>query len=141
MTLPAHILLVEDNEADADLTRETLRAGRTSPRVVAVTDGQEARAYLLREPPYADAPRPDLILLDLNLPGLDGCQLLDELRGWAELRTIPVVILSSSDSERDIARSYEFGANCYLTKPMGLEAYRSVVRAVEEFWLNVAKLP
>lgn len=141
MTLPARILLVEDNEADAELTCETLRAGRAAPQVEAVGDGQEARAYLLREPPYGDAPRPDLILLDLNLPGLDGCSLLRELRGQDALRSIPVVVLSSSDSERDIARSYELGANCYLTKPMGLDAYQSVVRAVEEFWLNFAKLP
>lgn len=141
MTTPIRVLLVEDNEADAYLTRETLEAGKLFVDIATATDGREARAYLLREAPYHDAPRPDLILLDLNLPGMDGTQLIEEIRRHEPLRAIPVVVLTSSDAERDIVMSYQLGANCYVTKPVGLEAFEEIVRAVENFWLTVVKLP
>lgn len=135
------LLLVEDNPGDADLTKETLEAGRVPFDVSVLVDGAEAIAYLRREPPYQHAPRPDLILLDLNLPKLDGRAVLAEVKQRADLRSIPVVVLTSSDAEHDIDRSYALGANCYLTKPVGLAAFQAAVRAVEEFWFSVVKLP
>jgi CheY-like chemotaxis protein len=141
MTTPIRVLLVEDNEADAYLTRETLEASKLRLEIAIASDGVEAIDYLLRRPPFADVVLPDLILLDLNLPRLDGRQVLEELRRHDALRTIPVVILTSSDAERDIAQSYELGANCYVTKPVGLDAFQSIVRAVEDFWFSVVKLP
>ncbi|MFA5963329.1 MAG: response regulator [Sphingomonas sp.] len=141
MTTPIRVLLVEDNEADAYLTRETLESGKLHVEIAIASDGVEACDYLLRRPPYGDIALPDLILLDLNLPRLDGRQVLEELRRHEKLGTIPVVILTSSDAERDIAQSYELGANCYVTKPVGLDAFQSIVRAVEDFWFTVVKLP
>jgi two-component system, chemotaxis family, response regulator Rcp1 len=141
MTTAIRVLLVEDNEADAYLTRETLEASKLRVEIAIASDGVEAIDYLLRRPPFADIVLPDLILLDLNLPRLDGRQVLEELRQHEALRTIPVVILTSSDAERDIAQSYQLGANCYVTKPVGLDAFQSIVRAVEGFWFTVVKLP
>ncbi len=141
MTTPIRILLVEDNEADAYLTRETLETGKLRVEITIASDGVEACDYLLRRPPFANIVLPDFILLDLNLPRLDGRQVLKELRQHEGLRTIPVVILTSSDAERDIAQSYELGANCYVTKPVGLDAFQSIVRAVEDFWFTIVKLP
>lgn len=138
---PVHVLLVEDNPGDADLTKETLEDGRVPFDVAVVVDGAEAIAYLRRQPPYQAAPRPDLILLDLNLPKLDGRAVLTEVKQHADLCTIPVVVLTSSDAERDIDRSYQLGANCYVTKPVGLAAFQATVRAVEDFWFSVVKLP
>lgn len=141
MTTPIRVLLVEDNEADAYLTRETLESSKLRVEIAIASDGVEACDYLLRRQPYVDVVLPDLILLDLNLPRLDGRQVLEELQRHETLRTIPVVILTSSDAERDIAQSYELGANCYVTKPVGLDAFQSIVRAVEDFWFTVVKLP
>lgn len=141
MTTPIRVLLVEDNEADAYLTRETLEASKLRVEIAIASDGVEACDYLMRRPPFADIVLPDLILLDLNLPRLDGRQVLEELRRHDALRTIPVVILTSSDAERDIVQSYELGANCYVTKPVGLDAFQAIVRAVEDFWFTVVKLP
>lgn len=141
MTTPIRVLLVEDNEADAFLTRETLESSKLMLDIATVADGHAARAYLLREPPYSDAPRPDLMLLDLNLPGMDGIQLLGEIRNDDRIKAMPIVILTSSDAERDIVMSYKLGANCYVTKPVGLDAFQSIVRSVEDFWLTVVKLP
>ncbi|HET9931899.1 MAG TPA: response regulator [Polyangiaceae bacterium] len=138
---PLRVLLVEDNPADAELTRDTLESGKVVIDIEVVVDGAQALAYLRREPPYADAPLPDLVLLDLNLPKLSGREVLAEMRKQPALRALPVVVLTSSDAEQDILRSYELGANCYVTKPVGLEAFQSIVRAVESFWFTVVKLP
>ncbi|MBO9499045.1 MAG: response regulator [Novosphingobium sp.] len=141
MTTPIRVLQVEDNEADAFLTRETMERSKLTVDFTTVIDGDAARAYLLREPPYEEAPRPDLLLLDLNLPGMNGQQLLKEIRQHDHLKTLPVVVLTSSDAERDILMSYELGANCYVTKPVGLEAFEKIVRSIECFWFTVVRLP
>lgn len=138
---PIDVLLVEDNRADVDLTRETLAAGRLRIALSVVSDGEEAIRFLRRLDQYALVPRPDLILLDLNLPKMDGREVLLEIKGDASLRRIPVVVLTSSDAEVDIIRSYDFGANCYVTKPSGLQAFQQIVRTLEDFWFTVVKLP
>ena len=135
------ILLVEDNPADVDLTRETLEFAKIRNRLHAVSDGVEALAFLRREPPHEDAVRPDLILLDLNLPRMDGREVLQALKGDASLRSIPVVVLTSSDAEKDVLKSYDLGANCYITKPVDLDQFADVVRSIEDFWFVVVKLP
>lgn len=141
MSTPIHLLIVEDNEADAFLTKETLESERLMFDITIAKDGVEALDYLTRKPPFEDARKPDLILLDLNLPRLDGRGVLQEMRLSEDLRRIPVVILTSSDAEADIVRSYELGANCYVTKPVGLQAFQSIVRCVENFWFTVVRLP
>ena len=141
MTQPIHVLLVEDNPGDADLTRETLATSKIRIHISVVVDGTEAIAFLLRQPPFAQAPTPDLILLDLNLPRMGGREVLAEIKSHPALRSIPVVVLTSSDAEQDIAGSYQLGANCYVTKPVGLDAFQSIVRSVEGFWFTVVKLP
>lgn len=141
MIEPIQILLVEDNEADAFLTKETLESQRVHVNVTVLSDGVTACDYLLRRPPYEQARLPDLVLLDLNLPGLDGRGVLREIREHAELRRVPVVILTSSDAESDVIKSYELGANCYVTKPVGLQAFQTIVRSVENFWFTIVKLP
>lgn len=141
MTAAIHLLIVEDNEADAFLTKETLESDRMTFDIAMVKDGVEALDYLNRRPPFEEVRRPDLVLLDLNLPRLDGRGVLREMRLSEDLRRIPVVILTSSDAEADIVRSYELGANCYVTKPVGLQAFQSIVRCVENFWFTVVKLP
>jgi two-component system, chemotaxis family, response regulator Rcp1 len=138
---PIEILLIEDNPGDARLTEEALREGRVSNRLSHVIDGVEAMAFVRREPPFADAPRPDLILLDLNLPRKDGREVLAELKADPRLRLIPVVVLTTSEAEQDILRTYELHGNCYITKPVDLEKFLHIVRAVENFWLAVVKLP
>jgi len=135
------ILLVEDNPADVDLTQETLAYAKIRNRLHVVTDGEEALAFLRREGRYAQAIRPDLILLDLNLPRKDGREVLEELKADADLRSIPVVVLTSSDAEKDVVRSYDLGANCYVTKPVDLDQFANVVRTIEDFWFIVVKLP
>ncbi|ACY17135.1 response regulator [Haliangium ochraceum] len=135
------ILLVEDNPADVDLTQETLSYAKIRNRLQVVHDGEQALAYLRREGEYAEAVRPDLILLDLNLPRKDGREVLAELKADPDLRTIPVVVLTSSDTERDVVRSYDLGANCYVTKPVDLDQFADVVRTIEDFWFVVVKLP
>jgi CheY-like chemotaxis protein len=136
-----HVLLVEDNPGDADLTKETLEASKLHLDITVVIDGVEAIAYLLRKPPYTDVECPDLVLLDLNLPKMGGQEVLAEIRQHPSLRSLPVVVLTSSDAEQDIVQSYKLGANCYVTKPVGLKAFQAIVQSVENFWFTVVKLP
>jgi two-component system, chemotaxis family, response regulator Rcp1 len=135
-----HVLLVEDNPADADLTSETLMEGR-GIEVSVAKDGVEALEMLDKGGDWSEPDRPTLILLDLNLPRKDGRQVLAVLKNHDQLRRIPVVILSSSESEKDITSCYELGANCYITKPVDLHSFRATVRSVEQFWLVSARLP
>ncbi len=141
MSAPVEILLVEDNPADVRLTREALRRGRIANRLHVVDDGDKAIAFLRREEPYADAPRPGLVLLDLNLPGLDGRDVLAEVKSDPALRRIPIIVLTTSSAERDIAASYDLGANCFVSKPVALPEFLDVVRSFEGFWLTVVSLP
>lgn len=138
---PAEILLVEDNPADVRLTREALREGKLHNNLHVATDGVDAMAFLRREGPHADAVRPDLILLDLNLPKKDGREVLEDIKADASLRTIPVVILTSSEAEQDILRAYDLHANCYVTKPVDLDQFIHVVKTIEQFWFAIVKLP
>ncbi|OGI47259.1 MAG: response regulator [Candidatus Muproteobacteria bacterium RBG_16_65_34] len=138
---PIEILLVEDNPGDVRLTREALKDGKVLNRLNVVTDGVEAMEYLRRQGQYAAAPRPDVILLDLNLPRKDGREVLAELKVDPELKRIPVVVLTTSDAEKDVLKAYDLHANCYITKPMDLMQFTTVVRAAEDFWLTIVKLP
>ncbi|MBV8890092.1 MAG: response regulator [Alphaproteobacteria bacterium] len=140
-TRALEILLVEDNPGDARLTREALREGKILNRLHHVRDGVEALAFLRREGPFCGVPRPDLILLDLNLPRKDGREVLREVKEDAELRLIPVVVLTTSEAEQDILKSYELHANCYIAKPVDLEKFIVIVRAIESFWLVLVTLP
>jgi two-component system, chemotaxis family, response regulator Rcp1 len=135
------ILLVEDNPGDARLAQEALKEGRMTSRLKVVVDGVEAMAFLRREGQYVGSPRPNLILLDLNLPRKDGRQVLAELKADEDLRRIPVVVLTTSQAEQDILRSYDLHANCYITKPVDLDRFISVVRSIEEYWCSVVTLP
>jgi len=141
MTKPIQVLLVEDNPADADLMCEAIASGKLHLEIESVRDGVEALRYLRGEGLYEDAPRPDLILLDLNLPKMDGRQVLAAIKADADLRGIPVVVLTSSTAERDIVQSYNLGANCYVIKPADLQAFQTIVKDVENFWFTVVKLP
>jgi CheY-like chemotaxis protein len=138
---PVEILLVEDSPSDADLTEEALSDGKVLNHLHWVEDGVEALAFLRRQGKYTKAPRPDLILLDLNLPKKDGREVLAQIKADPSLKLIPVVILSTSAAERDILKTYELNANCYVTKPIDLEQFISVVKLIEEFWLALVKLP
>ena len=138
---PVEILLVEDSPGDVRLTKEALKEGKILNHLHVVGDGVEALAFLRQEGSYAGAPRPDLILLDLNLPRKDGREVLESIKEDPDLRRIPVVILTTSSAERDVLQSYDLHANCYVTKPVDLEQFISVVRSVEDFWLTVVKLP
>ena len=138
---PLQILLVEDNPGDVRLTREVMKEGKVSNNLNVVGDGVEALAFLRREGAYVNAPRPDLILLDLNLPRKDGREVLLEIKEEPCLRRIPVVVLTTSEAEQDILRSYDLHANCYITKPVDLEHFIRVVEAIEDFWLTIARLP
>jgi CheY-like chemotaxis protein len=138
---PAEILLVEDNPGDARLTMEALREGRVRNNLYHVKDGVEAMAFLKREEPFADAPMPDLILLDLNMPRKDGRDVLSEIRQDRRLELIPVVVLTTSEAEQDIVKSYKLHANCYVTKPVDLEKFLGIIRTIEDFWLTVVALP
>jgi len=135
------ILLVEDNPADVDLTRETFREAKILNRLYVARDGVEALGFLRREGEHAAAPRPDLILMDLNMPRMDGRELLGHIKEDRDLRRIPVVILTTSKAEADILRSYNLHANCYITKPVDLDQFSAVARAIEDFWLTLVKLP
>ena len=139
-TTPVEILLVEDNPGDVRLTVEALREGKVLNHLHVSRDGVEALAFLRREDPYVDAPRPDLILLDLNLPRKDGREVLAEIKADRHLRHIPVVVLTTSQAEQDIAHSYELNANCYVAKPVDLDQFIHVVRSIEDFWLTVVTL-
>ena len=138
---PIEILLVEDNAADVRLTREALREGKVSNNLHVARDGVEAMEYLRRRGPFANATRPDLVLLDLNLPRKDGREVLSEVKGDPDLKTIPIVVLTTSSAEADILRSYSLHANCYITKPVDLEQFVQVVKSIDDFWLTVVKLP
>ncbi len=141
MTHPVEILLVEDNPGDVCLTLEALEDFEIRSRVSVVDDGEKALSYLRRRGPYALAHRPDLILLDLNLPRRDGREVLAEIKQDPDLRRIPVVILTSSEADEDVLRCYDSHANCYVSKPVSLRGYTSVVKAVEEFWCRTARIP
>ena len=141
MSSAFRVLLVEDNPGDADLTREALEEGKLMVDISVAVDGVQAIDFLLRRPPYETALLPDLILLDLNLPKMGGREVLAEIKKHPALRVIPVVVLTSSDSESDIVKSYELGANCYVTKPVGLQAFQTIVQHVENFWFTVVRLP
>ncbi|WP_192257433.1 response regulator [Mesorhizobium silamurunense] len=138
---PINILLVEDNPGDARLTIEALRDAKVRNELNVAQDGVEAMAILRREGQYADAPRPDLILLDLNLPRMDGRQVLAEIKEDENLRRIPVAVLTTSQAERDIIASYNLHANCYITKPVDLDEFVRVVQGIEYFWLSIVRLP
>jgi CheY-like chemotaxis protein len=138
---PIEILLVEDNPDDADLTVDALREGRLRNRITVIDNGVDAIAYLRREEKYQTALRPDLILLDLNLPRKNGREVLAEVKQDPDLRRIPVIIMTSSDDEKDILAAYNLYVNCYVTKPVDLDQFISVVKTIEHFWLSVVKLP
>ena len=139
---PFHILLVEDNPADADLIREALdEPGHPIHQLAVATDGDEAMRFLRREGSYASAFEPDLMLLDLNLPKKDGREVLTEVRADPELTHLPVIILTSSEAERDLTFSYRLHANCFVSKPLDLDGFFAVLRALTQFWLSTAKLP
>jgi CheY-like chemotaxis protein len=138
---PIDILLVEDNPGDVRLTIEGLKEGKILNNLSVVSNGVEAMAFLRREGGYANAPRPDLILLDLNLPRKDGREVLVEIKNDNNLKRIPVVILTSSEAEQDIVKSYNLHANCYITKPVELDQFIGVIKNIEQFWLTVVKLP
>ncbi len=138
---PVELLLVEDNPGDVRLTAEALQEGKVWNRLSVASDGVEALAFLRRLDTFAAAPRPDVILLDLNLPKKDGREVLAEIKANEELRTIPVVILTTSKAEEDILKTYNLHANCYISKPVDLEQFLGVVKAIEDFWLCVVKLP
>ena len=135
------ILLVEDNPGDVFLTQEAFKEGRFAHRLSVVEDGEEAIRFLRQNGNYDGAPRPDLILLDLNLPKKDGRELLAEIKEDPGLRHIPVVVLTTSDAQQDISRAYKLHANCYLTKPIQMDDFLQKVRSIEDFWLTVVRLP
>lgn len=135
-----HVLLVEDNPGDAELTRQALASSRISIDLAVVDDGEKALRYLRREGGYAAAARPDLLLLDLNLPKLSGEEVLRELKADPEFRSLPVVILTSSEAENEISRCYAEGANCYVVKPVEFSSFMDVVSSIERFWFSVARL-
>lgn len=138
---PIEILLVEDSPADVRLTREALRDGKVLNHISTVPDGIEAMAYLRREGTYHDAIRPDLILLDLNMPRMDGREVLEQIKQDPDLKRIPVVILTTSQAEEDILKSYNLHANCYISKPVDLDQFIAVVKSIEDFWLTIVHLP
>jgi CheY-like chemotaxis protein len=135
------ILLIEDNAGDARLAREALREAKVHNNLSWVTDGVEALAFLRREGQHAQAPRPDLILLDLNLPRKDGREVLAEVKADPQFRRIPVVILTTSQAEEDILKAYHLNANCYISKPVDLDQFMKVIKTIKDFWLTIVKLP
>lgn len=138
---PAEVLLVEDNPADIRLTREAMKEGHMLNHLHVVTDGEQALQFLTRQPPYEDAPRPDLVLLDLNLPKKSGREVLAEIKQDPNLMSIPIVVLTTSRADEDVASTYELRANCFITKPMDLDKFIHVVQQIESFWLSVVRLP
>jgi CheY-like chemotaxis protein len=138
---PIDVLLVEDDRGDTLMIKEAFADNKVRNRLNCVADGVEALAFLRREGEYADAPRPDLVLLDLNLPRKDGREVLQEIKSDPELRTIPVVVLTTSEAEEDILRSYELHANAYVTKPVDFDRFIEVVRQIDEFFVEVVRLP
>jgi two-component system, chemotaxis family, response regulator Rcp1 len=138
---PIEVLLVEDSPGDVRLTKEAFKDAKVHINLHVASDGAKAMAFLKREGEHSNAPRPDLILLDLNLPRKDGREVLAEIKESPTLKSIPVVVLTTSSSEADILRSYQLHANCYITKPVGLEGFLTVVKSIDSFWLSVVKLP
>ena len=138
---PIEILLVEDNPADVRLTQEALKEGKVRNNLYVARDGVEALEYLLRVGKFADAVRPDLVLLDLNLPRKDGREVLSVIKADADLKAIPVVVLTTSSAEADIMKSYKLHANCYITKPVDLAQVVKVIKSIDDFWLTVVRLP
>jgi chemotaxis family two-component system response regulator Rcp1 len=135
------LLLVENNPSDVYLMQEAFRSSRSGSRMHVVEDGSQALAFLRREPPFASAPRPDLVLLDLNLPRQDGLSVLEEMKADPELRKIPVIVLTTSTAEADVDRCYELNANCYIAKPVDFEEFERVIREIDSFWLHCVTLP
>ncbi|RPI92196.1 MAG: response regulator [Chloroflexi bacterium] len=140
-TRPIEVLLVEDNPGDVRLTKEALRDAKVNNNINFVPDGMEAMAFLKKEVPYTSSIRPDLILLDLNLPRMNGFEVLDLIKEDDDLKRIPVVVLTTSQAEQDIVRSYNLHANAYVTKPVDLDQFMTVVKGIEDFWLEIVKLP
>ena len=141
MGRPIDILLVEDNPGDVRLTVEALKEGKVNNKLHVANDGMEAMAFLHRQGKYSDAPRPDLILLDLNLPKKDGHEVLAEIKKDSMLKHIPVVVLTGSTAGEDILKTYNLHANCYITKPIDLEQFIMVVKSIKDFWLTIVKMP
>jgi two-component system, chemotaxis family, response regulator Rcp1 len=139
--MPIEVLLVEDSPGDVRLTQEAFRDANSAIHLSVASDGVEAMAFLKHTGTHINSPRPDLILLDLNLPKMDGRQVLTHIKENADLKTIPTVILTTSDAESDIVKSYQLQANCYLTKPVQLDAFEALVKSINDFWLTKAKLP
>jgi CheY-like chemotaxis protein len=137
----ARVLLVEDNEADVRLTREALREAGDAVRLSSVGDGELALAYLRRDRGYEDVSRPDLVLLDLNLPRKNGLEVLEEMRADPELASIPVIMLTTSSAEHDVVACYSRGANCFVVKPLELDDFMELIDSIRDFWLGVARLP
>ncbi|QLH83874.1 response regulator [Halosimplex pelagicum] len=138
---PVEILLAEDNPGDVTLTRKALERGSIINNLHVVNDGVEALSYLRQEGEYADEPRPDLVLLDLNMPRKDGRDVLEEIKTDEHLRRIPVVVMTSSEAEEDIVQSYDLHANAYLTKPIDFDGFLDIVKRIEDFWLTVVRMP
>jgi CheY-like chemotaxis protein len=138
---PIEVLLVEDEQDDADLTIDALRDGRVRNRISHVEDGVEAMAFLRREGKYSEAPRPDLILLDWRMPRKNGREVLNEVKTDEDLKSIPVVVMTSSDEDQDIIDAYKGHVNCYVTKPVDLDQFKKVVNSIEHFWFTIVKLP
>jgi two-component system, chemotaxis family, response regulator Rcp1 len=138
---PLYILLVEDSPSDVFLTTEALQQTRNPPHVDAVPDGVEALAFLRREGAYASAPRPDIVLLDLNMPRKDGREVLAEIKSDPDLQSIPVIVLTSSGAEQDISRAYDLRANCYIIKPVDFTKFKQLIGCLEEFWFVYVSLP
>ena len=138
---PIEVLLVEDDAADVELTREAMKEGKLFVRLSVVGDGVEAMQFLRGEGPFAGSAKPDLVLLDLNLPRKDGRSVLEDIRADEKLKHLPVVVLTTSDAATDILRSYKLGCNCYITKPVGFQQFIEVVRQIDQFWFTVVKLP
>lgn len=138
---PIDILMVEDNPGDVQLTREALDDCKMCNNLHVVEDGEQAMDFLKRISDYSDSPKPDLIILDLNLPKMDGREVLREIKSDDELKTIPVVVLTTSKSEEDVLKSYKLHANCYITKPIDLEQFIEVVHSIEHFWMGIVALP
>lgn len=138
---PVEILLVDDSPSDTDLTVEALQEGKIHNHLSTVVDGVQAMQFLRREGAYARSPRPDLILLDLNLPCKDGREVLAEIKSDPDLKSIPVVVMTTSQAEKDVVQAYQLNANCYITKPLDFTKFVSLVKSIESFWLTIVTLP
>lgn len=141
MSKPLEVLLVEDDEDDVLLTREALKDSKVIVSMTVAQDGEEALQRLRRQKPFEDAPVPELILLDLNLPRVSGREVLKELKGDPVLKKIPVVVLTTSAADTDVLKCYDLGANCYITKPVDFEQFQRIIKVIDEFWLTIVKLP